>query len=184
MIYVGSSNKNSIFTGSKASEIFSGGVKVYPDKTEQEIVLFNGQTGEGQINTSLYGGFSTISANDDTSITYTDNNITLKSIGSDTHGTYQPYMGSVKQIDFTDVNKVIVNIVSTTAQGSSTNLYNRVVLNKQRDPYAPTISMILTKGECCLDVSNIDGLYYLIFTGGVSMIATTVIDYISLIKEM
>ena len=180
MIYVGNSNKNSIFTGSKAPEIFSGGVKIYP--TKQEIVLFNGQTGEGQINTSLYGGFINNETSYGSSITYTNDSIILRSVGENTSGTYQPSMGSVKQIDFTDVDKVIVNVKHVWK--SHPSYYQNVVINRSRNAYHALAGIHLTEGQVYLDTSNIDGLYYLVFSGYTDQNIMTTIDYISLLKKM
>ena len=143
----------------------------------QATVLFNGQTGEGQVNTDLYGGFITTDTNYGTSISYSNTSITLSGVGNYSSGTWCPIARSKNTIDLTNYKELIINVKETAGwEYYATNLNSSTTTPVPGETYRKSISL----GENIIDISQANGRYYLWVSGTVNTTGKCVIDYIAL----
>lgn len=128
----------------------------------KSVVLFDGQSGLGQVNTNISGGLSNFSTGYGTSITYSNTSICIKAVGQYTSGTYHPGGGSISQIDLTHYSKLRVYISSLTITAG----YVGFVVSKERSLYSPPKREVVSAtGWHELDISDLSGNYYVNFGG-------------------
>ncbi len=147
----------------------------------QSVVLFDGQTGKGQLNKELSGGFGNISTDYGTSITYSNTAITMKTVGQDTQGCYAPIASSHLAIDLTQYDKLRMHVSNFVITPNTSKPMLRV--SKEKNYYNNTTTRstnINEKGWQELDVSDLQGTYYILFGGSVNTNFTCYIDYILL----